>query len=167
MPQPNNTNNNIANTLLWGTANPEGIENYNGIYLSRDDVSDMVTQIDSASTRGAPLPVHVEHKGVPIGHVVSAWENSGRLECVLALDSKVLEGSISAEMVRSGLCKDLSLGYTVALENSAKGIVARKKNLKEISVVVKGMRRKCHIHGISSSSSSSKSSSSSNSSHKR
>ena len=147
---PTSPNKNNRHTLLWGTANPEGIENYRGMYLSREDVGDMVTQIDSACTRGAPLPVHVEHKGVPIGHVVSAWEHAGRLECVLALDGKVLEGSISAEMVRSGLCKDLSLGYTVSLENSAKeGIVARKKKLKEISVVVKGMRRKCHIHGIS------------------
>ncbi len=138
-------------TLLWGTANPEGIDNnYHGMYLNRADVADMVAQIDAASTRGEPMPVLVEHKGVAVGRVVSAWEHAGRLECVLALDNGVLEGAIGAEMVRAGLCRDLSLGYTVALENSAqRGIVCKQKRLKEISVVVKGLRRKCHIHAVS------------------
>ena len=138
-------------TLLWGTANPEGIDNnYHGMYLNRADVADMVAQIDAASTRGAPMPVLVEHKGVAVGRVVSAWEHAGCLECVLALDGQVLEGAIGAEMVRSGLCRDLSLGYTVSLENSAqRGIVCKQKQLKEISVVVKGLRRKCHIHAVS------------------
>ena len=141
-------------TLLRGTANPECIENYHGMYLSRSDVADMVSQIDTASARGEPMPVLVEHKGVSVGRVISAWEHQGRLECVLALDGCVLEGAIGAEMVRSGICRDLSLGYTVSLENSAqRGIVCKKKQLREISVVVKGLRRKCHIHAVSAASS--------------
>ena len=136
-------------TLLWGTANPEGIDNYNGIYLNQSDIGDMITQIEDSNRRGTPVPVHVEHKGVKVGRVITAWENQGKLECVLALDEKVLEGSIGSEFVRSGICKDLSMGYTVSLENSKSGITVRKKIIKEISVVRKGARKKCHIHGVS------------------
>ena len=137
-------------TLIWGTANPEGVDTSGGVFLSKADIGEMIRQVNERSSKGKPLPVHVEHKGVPIGRVVSAWEHAGRLECVLALDESVLEGSISGEMVRAGLCKDLSLGYDIEIENSARSSRVTKKSLKEVSVVKKGARRKCHIHGITS-----------------
>lgn len=136
-------------TLLWGTANPKGMQNYNGVYLNEQDIKDMIAQIESASGKASKIPVLVEHKGVEVGHVVSAWEYQGKLECVLALNNKVLEGAIGSEFVRSGICKDLSLGYDVSLENSKAGIKVRNKKLKEISIVKKGARPSCHIHGVS------------------
>jgi len=139
----------IGNTLLWGTANPEGMKNYRGVYLSSDDIKDMIAQVNNANTIGQPMPVHVEHKGVQVGRVVSAWEHGGKLECVLELNNKVLEGAIGSEFVKSGICRDLSLGYTVSLEQSECGIKVGKKVLKEISVVGKGARPSCHIHGVS------------------
>ena len=142
-----------SSTLLWGTANPEGMRNYEGVYLSAGDIRDMIDQVQSASKSGIPTPVHVEHKGVQVGRVVTAWEHEGKLECVLELNNRVLEGSIGSEFVRSGICRDLSLGYTVSLEQSDCGIKVGKKVLKEISVVKKGARPSCHIHGVSSSSS--------------
>lgn len=138
----------MAATLLWGTANPEGLDTPGSIYLSKEDIRDMIAQVDTANRGGRPLPVHMEHKGVSIGHVVSAWEHNGMLECVLSLNERVLEGSIGSEFVRKGFCKDLSLGYDVSLENSDTGIKVKRKFLKEISVVKKGARRKCHIHGV-------------------
>jgi hypothetical protein len=141
-------------TLLWGTANPEGMRNYEGVYLNQSDVSDMIKQVDEANTRGEHMPVHVEHKGVTVGRVVSAWEHGGKLECLLELNDRVLEGAIGSEFVRTGICRDLSLGYTVSLEQSDAGIKVGRKLLKEISVVKKGARPSCHIHGVSSSSSS-------------
>jgi len=141
-------------TLLWGTANPEGMRNYEGVYLNQSDVSDMIKQVDEANTRGEHMPVHVEHKGVTVGRVVSAWEHGGKLECLLELNNRVLEGAIGSEFVRTGICRDLSLGYTVSLEQSDAGIKVGRKLLKEISVVKKGARPSCHIHGVSSSSSS-------------
>lgn len=137
-------------TLLWGTANPEGMRDYSGVYLSADDIRDMILQVDDSNRRGDPTPVHVEHKGVAVGRVLTAWEHNGALECVLALDDRVLEGSIGSEFVRSGICRDLSMGYTLSMEQSATGKVSvGKKRLREISIVKAGARPKCHIHGVS------------------
>ena len=81
---------------------------------------------------------------------MSAWEHGGKLECVLRLDNQVFEGTLGAELVRTGVCKDLSLGYTVNLENSKAGRVhVKRKLIKEISIVKKGARRNCCIHGVS------------------
>lgn len=133
-------------TLLWGTANPPGVSDRNSVYLSREDIGDMISQINTTAER---IPVHVEHKGVAVGHVVSAWEHHGKMECVLQLDDTVFEGALGGEFVRNGLCKDLSLGYTLSLENSKSGgISVRKKTIKEISIVKKGARQQCHIHGV-------------------
>ena len=56
-------------------------------------------------------------------------------------NERVLEGSIGAEFVRTGVCKDLSLGYTVEMAQSKTGqMQSRKKRLNEISIVVKGAR---------------------------
>jgi hypothetical protein len=95
--------------------------------------------------------VKLEHTGVPLGRVVSAWENRGTLECVLEINERVLEGSIGAEFIRTGICKDLSLGYTVEMEQSKTGAMqSRRKKLNEVSIVVKGARHQCKVHGISS-----------------
>lgn len=138
-------------TLVWGTANPEGLKgSYSGVYLNTHDISSMVEQVKDANVSGAPIPVKLEHTGVSMGRVVSAWENKGALECVLEINEGVLEGSIGAEFVRTGICKDLSLGYTVEMEQSKNGrIQSRRKKLNEVSVVVKGARRMCNVHGVS------------------
>ena len=110
----------------------------------------MVTQVNAANSSGEPIPVHLEHKGIQLGHVVSAWEHNGTLQCVLELNERVLEGSISKEFVRSGIVKDLSLGYSVDMQQSKKhGIKTNNKILKEISMVKTGARRHCHIHAFS------------------
>ena len=142
----------VTGTLVWGTANPEGLKDtYRGVYLNANDISSMIQQVGDANQRGDPIPVKLEHTGVNMGRVISAWENKGMMECVLEINEKVLEGSIGAQFVRSGICKDLSLGYTVEMEQShATGrIQSRRKKLNEISVVVKGARRNCNVHGIS------------------
>lgn len=140
-----------SNTLVWGTANPEGLrDTYRGLYLNTQDISSMIQQVNEANQRGAPIPVKLEHAGVDMGRVVSAWENKGMMECVLEINEKVLEGSIGAQFLRSGICKDLSLGYTVEMEQSGSGkLQSRRKKLNEVSVVVKGARRNCNVHGIS------------------
>jgi hypothetical protein len=141
-----------SRTLVWGTANPEGMTGtYKGVYLNTADVSSMVEQVGQANRMGTPIPVKLEHTGVPLGRVVSAWERKGTLECVLEIDEGVLEGSISAAFLRSGICKDLSLGYTIDMEQSKKtGVIqAKRKKLNEVSLVVKGARRNCNVHGIS------------------
>lgn len=141
-----------SSTLVWGTANPEGLkDSYKGVYLNQADVTSMVEQVKSANAAGgAGIPVKLEHTGVSLGRVVSAWENKGMLECVLEINERVLEGSIGAEFVRTGICRDLSLGYTVDMVQSKTGAIqSRRKKLNEVSIVVKGARNKCKVHGIS------------------
>ncbi len=110
----------------------------------------MIEQVSAANAAGGNIPVKLEHSGVALGKVVSAWENQGTLQCVLEIDERVLEGSISAEFLRAGICKDLSLGYTVEMAQSKTGgLHSLRKKLNEISIVVKGARSKCNVHGIS------------------
>jgi len=140
----------MSQLLLWGTANTEGMDNdYQGLFLNKDDIKSMVQQVETANRRGDAIPVHLEHKGVQVGKVVSAWAHKDTLQCVLQLDERVFEGSIGSEFVRKGICNELSLGYAVELQNSATGISAVRKNLKEISVVKKGARHHCQIHAVS------------------
>ena len=139
----------MTRTLLWGTANPEGMENnYRGIFLNKQDIRSMVQQVEEANSQSRKIPVHLEHKGVQVGHVVTAWAHKDTLQCVLELDERVLEGSIGSEFVRNGICNELSLGYSVDLQNSDAGIRAVKKTLNEISVVKKGARHHCQIHAV-------------------
>lgn len=137
--------------LVWGTANPEGLkDSYRGVYLNRSDIAGMVEQVQASNARGAPIPVKLEHAGAPMGRVVSAWESGGRLECVLEVDESTLEGSIGTAFVRAGVCKDLSLGYTIDMEQSRGGkFESRRKRLNEVSMVVKGARHSCHVKGVS------------------
>jgi hypothetical protein len=146
-----NANPYVSSTLVWGTANPEGLkDSYRGVYLNEGDIKSMVEQVRTANaTGGQGIPVKLEHTGVPLGRVVSAWENRGTLECVLEINERVLEGSIGAEFIRTGICKDLSLGYTIDMEQSKTGVMqSRRKKLNEVSIVVKGARNKCKVHGI-------------------
>lgn len=141
----------MPSTLLWGTANPEGLrDTYRGVYLNAGDVVSMVEQVAAANAKGESIPVKLEHSGTSLGRVVSAWVNQGALECVLEINEGLLEGSIGAEFVRTGVCKDLSLGYTVEMAQSKTTgqVSSRRKRLNEISIVVKGARQRCNVHGV-------------------
>jgi hypothetical protein len=141
----------MPSTLLWGTANPEGLrDTYRGVYLNAGDVASMADQVAAANAKGESIPVKIEHSGTSLGRVVSAWVNQGTLECVLEINEGLLEGSIGAEFVRTGVCKDLSLGYTVEMAQSKTTgqVSSRRKRLNEISIVVKGARQRCNVHGV-------------------
>lgn len=54
--------------LVYGTCNPEGYgdANYEGLYLTDRDIQEMTPNM-------AGIPVKVEHRGVDVGKVVTAW----------------------------------------------------------------------------------------------
>jgi len=129
--------------LVWGTANPEGLcESYNGLYFKTSDLEKTVKDIIGK-------PVKIEHKGVAVGSVVSAWvDRAGKLDLLLSIDSSVVEGSIISDLVDIGSCRDLSLGYSVKMQKSCiYEDKAGDKTVLEVSLVRKGAREKCHIHG--------------------
>ena len=135
--------------LVWGISNPEGVDCQHSIYLTKPDIQDMITQVEEANLKGDPIPVKIEHKGVTLGRVISAWEHNGELQCILNVDENIFEGSIGSEFIKHGITKDLSLGYEVSFQNSKNNKAeVKRKHLKEISIVKKGASRNCHILGV-------------------
>jgi hypothetical protein len=127
--------------LVWGTANPEGMENsYNGYFFKDSDLQQSLSTLTGT-------PVKIEHKSGKIGQVVSGWINQGKLDLLLDLDENIPEAAIISSFIRQGLCNELSLGYTVQMEASQTGEdIAKQKTIKEVSVVKRGARENCVIH---------------------
>lgn len=131
--------------LIWGTANPEGeSDSHEGYLFTRSDLKHC---IDSGHLVGKP--VKIEHKGVAVGKVVSAWQsNTGSLDCILDIDVNQFEGSVISKFVQDGVCRELSLGYVVNMQNSNGVRKPVHKEITEISIVKKGARDKCYIYGF-------------------
>ena len=112
--------------------------------------SDIKSAIGDESLVG--LPVKIEHTGVPVGKVLSTWDNCGRLDMLLEVNEGIFEGGVVSRFVRSQVVRDLSLGYTVGLQFSetSQSFTATKKTFQEVSIVRVGARDTCHIHGFSS-----------------
>lgn len=132
--------------LVFGTANPVpyGDNQYNGLFLTDKDMDGMVGQMQG-------IPVKIEHKGVDVGKVVSAWRHEGRMDLLFELhDSTSLEAALAKQFVKDGWCKDLSLGYKVNMSaNSLGQLQASNKRVVEVSIVKTGARENCHIRGWS------------------
>jgi hypothetical protein len=131
----------------WGTVNPEGeAGDYNGLFLTSEDIKNAVRD---KSLDG--LPLKIEHKGVAVGKVVTAWDNRGKLDILVEVDQSVLEGDVVSRFVSHDICKDFSLGYTVGLQYSeaAQTYKPAQKTFNEVSIVRKGARDSCKIQGYS------------------
>jgi hypothetical protein len=66
--------------LVYGTCNPEGYgdENYEGLYLTDSDIKDITPKMSG-------IPIKIEHRGLDVGRVVTAWMHEVSLFwCVLA-----------------------------------------------------------------------------------
>jgi hypothetical protein len=95
------------------------------------------------------LPVKVEHMGQPVGRIVSAWQHNDRLDCVFKLDDSSIDSIFAQEFVKSKKCPELSLSYAVTMQNSADGgLTGGGKEIIEVSLVRRGARHDCHIHGF-------------------
>jgi hypothetical protein len=133
--------------FVWGTANPVGESaGYDGMYFTGGEINDMVLD-----RKLVGLPVKIEHKGEQVGHIVSAWQHSGRLDLLLNIDesSPSMATAVASHFVTGNVCKDLSLGYTVGVEQSADGgISTGRKQVSEVSIVKRGARENCHIHAF-------------------
>jgi len=128
--------------LLVGTCNPAGEgSTYNGLYYKQEELEGMV-----ASGLLRNIPVKQEHTGGEVGRVVSSFiDSEGALQCVMEVDDSTVEGSIAAGFVKDGIAADLSLGYTVDVQNSDDRLRAGHKQILEISLVRRGARRGCHV----------------------
>ena len=134
----------VSKMHVWGTINPAGeCNDYEGYYYTQGEIDSCV-----ASNELVGKPVKVEHKGVSVGKVVSAWKNArGQLDCLIDVDESVLEGAMATSFIANGVCRELSLGYVVEMRQSA-GQAAKpvSKKVVEVSIVKKGARDTCFIH---------------------
>eukprot|EP00960_Hanusia_phi_P061538 764867-Hanusia_phi.AAC.15 len=98
------------------------------------------------------LPVKIEHEGVSVGRVVSAFKDGeGRLNCVMEIERDEVEGAIAQQWVNDNTASELSLGYVVDINQSRPGeaggqLKAGKKKILEVSLVRKGARDGCQIY---------------------
>lgn len=131
--------------LVYGTCNPAGeSEAHAGVYLRSSDISGLV---QSGALLG--LPVKIEHTGVSVGRVVSAWEHANRLDCVFRIDEHSIDSIFAQEFVKSRQCPELSLSYSVVMQHSKDGLLSgSRKEPIEVSIVKRGARNDCKIHGF-------------------
>jgi hypothetical protein len=131
--------------LLFATANPKGEDNqHKGVFLRECDVNELVSNGSLVN-----LPLHIEHCSENIGEIVSAWQHNNRIDCVLRINDNSIESLVAQKFVQNGLCPELSLSYSVTMQNSKDGLKGEKKELIEVSLVKKGARPDCHIHAFS------------------
>ena len=128
--------------LLMGVCNPTGEQDtYNGLYLTRSELSSVVSD---SKMRG--IPVKTEHAGSEVGRVLTSFlDAQGNLNCIMELGKSSLAACLAQGFVRDGLALDLSLGYTVDIQNTDNNLQAIEKKIVEVSLVRKGARSGCHI----------------------
>ena len=128
--------------FILGTCNPRGEKDgYNGLYLTEQEIKDVVK---NESMKG--IPVKTEHGGEDIGTVISSFlTDDNELQCVLEIDDDNIEGSIVGDCIKNNIAQDLSLGYSVDIQNTGNKLKAQEKKIHEVSVVRKGARKNCHI----------------------
>lgn len=128
--------------LLVGTCNPTGENStYNGLYYKQEELQEMVKE-----RLLHDIPVKTEHTGSEIGRVVSSFiDDRGALQCIMEVDDSTVEGAIAAGFVKAGIAADLSLGYTVDVQQTHNKLKAGAKRILEISLVRRGARRGCHV----------------------
>jgi len=128
--------------LIMGVCNPTGEEDsYNGLYMTATELSEIVRD-----SKMRNLPVKTEHGGSDVGHVVTSFlDAGGNLNCVMQLGTSSVAAALAQGFVRDGLAVDLSLGYTVDIQNTDNSLQAMQKKIVEVSLVRKGARSGCHI----------------------
>jgi hypothetical protein len=73
-------------------------ESYNGFFFKGSDIDRAVRDV-------VGKPVKVEHKGVDVGTVLSAWVDNGKLDLLLKINSGVVEGALVAGLIEAGGAK--------------------------------------------------------------
>lgn len=131
--------------LVYGTCNPAGESDaHTGVYLRKSDISRLV---QSGSL--VDLPVKIEHTGVAVGRVISAWQHADRLDCVFRINDDSIDSIFAQEFVKNRKCQELSLSYNVTMQHSADGVLSGGgKEMIEVSIVRHGARNDCKIHGF-------------------
>ena len=127
--------------LVMGVCNPAGEgADYNGLYFTDKELRELAV--------GAlrDVPVKAEHRGQELGRVVSSFVDcEGKLNCVMRISEDTVEGAIAAGLVKDGIARELSLGYSVDVNHTGQKLQAGTKRVLEVSLVRKGAREACFV----------------------
>jgi hypothetical protein len=63
----------------------------------------------------------------------------------MRISDDTVEGAIAGGLVKDGVARELSLGYSVDVAHSQNKLVAQAKTVLEISLVRKGARDACYV----------------------
>lgn len=132
--------------LVLGICNPKGeADTYNGLYFTEKELAAMVQQRELLG-----LPIRTEHGTGDVGKILSSFvRNDGALQCLFELDGSDIEHKIAQGFVRDGIALELSMGYTVDVQQTNNNtLTAGSKKTLEVSLVKKGARDGCHILAI-------------------
>ena len=129
--------------LATGCCHPVGEDaSYDGLYLKRNEMPGF-----AAALRG--MPIYVEHdSNRRVGTIDHAWTtDDDALHVLFETDESNFAGHLAANLIKQGLCHELSLGHDVTIAQSA-GEPSRVtgKTPNEVSLVVKGARDNTRIH---------------------
>jgi hypothetical protein len=72
-------------------------------------------------------------------------DGDGRLNCVMRIAEDTVEGAIAAGLVKDGIARELSLGYSVDVAHTGQKLQAGAKRVLEVSLVRKGAREACFV----------------------
>ena len=125
-----------------GVVHPEGeAELYDGLYLKTSEMEDF-----AKTMRG--LPLYVEHDTANrVGTVHHCWQTPGdQLSVLFSTDDTVFGGHLASNLIKKGVCHELSLGHDCSIAHSAGGQMrVINKHAVEVSLVVKGAREHTQI----------------------
>jgi len=128
--------------LGFGCVHPVGeSDTYDGLYFKQNEMQQLAKDL-------VDKPLCIEHIPHDVGKICHAWVGSKKPELYALFDtSKDFTGCFASNLINKGLCKDLSLGHNVTIDEKSTSVVG--KHPVEVSICEKGARPDTHIYAFS------------------
>ena len=126
-----------------GVVHPPGEgEDYDGLYYRQTELKALAQEL-------VGKPLRIEHLPEGVGTIRSAWVGQKTPELYALFETNDhFNGLLAKNLIQKGVCKDLSLGHNVLVDNDQ---VIGKEAI-EVSICAKGARPHTHIYAFSTSS---------------
>ena len=124
-----------------GVVHPEGEnDDYDGLYYRKKELEGLAKELIGK-------PLRIEHLPEGVGTIRSAWVGSKTPELYALFETNDdFKGLLAKNLIEKGLCKDLSLGHQVLVDQ--KRVVGKKA--VEVSICEQGARPNTHIYAFDS-----------------
>lgn len=128
--------------LGFGCVHPVGeSDTYDGLYFKQNEMEQLAKDL-------VDKPLCIEHVPHDVGKICHAWVGTKKPELYALFDtSNDFTGCFANNLIDKGLCKDLSLGHNVTIDEQSTTVV--EKHPVEVSICEKGARPDTHIYAFS------------------